>query len=382
MAVAIAAEDAAMARARAELDALRVGLLGDQAAGAAEATLSPEAVAALATAAELEPELVRLVPVYELRVPVTEAEQAEEASISRAHSLLRSPGEQLLHQHQAEQVHPANFLLYRSVTVVHAGGGHAVHDPLNLACLDPSTLCPDCGPVAGYLRHTPLGVDLHKHQNGHPPEVCHGDQLKSSSVQAVDNGPAAPGSDQGQVQVAGNGPDSPAAGLTGPGEGRCPKNRQSEAVRAAEWLLRSRLDPRLCDDVSVRWLAGVIRGSKLLSQHEWSWEDLADLLHGVPEFTNLPYFIRHCRKWIRARIRRAIPNLSPSKLKVIRDIERDSSAFQQRRQVEAGQARLAEIAARRAAINACGFCDENGMLDLGNDAPVARCNHDPDTRGW
>ncbi|MFC0431098.1 hypothetical protein [Kutzneria buriramensis] len=390
MAAAIAAEQAAMARAEAELDAVRAGLLGDQAAAAAEAALSPEEAAALAAVDDLEPGLVQLAPVYELRVPVSEAEQAEEAAISRAHTVLRSPGEQLLAEHQAEQVHPANVLLYSAVTVVHAGGGHAVHDPLDLAYLDPSPICPDCGPVVGYLRGADLGADLHKHQNGHPPQVCWADHLKSSSVQPVDKGRASPGSDMEELSSVSTedsisretSPDLAAEPGTAPAEGDHPKARQSEAVRAAEWLLRSRLHPVVCDDVSVRWLAAQIRGSHLLDRWDWTWDDLADLLHGFPENTHLPRFIRSARAWIRARFQRATPALSPSKLKIIREIERTSPALRGRHQAEAEHVRQAEIAARRAAVAACGMCDELGWLHVPDGTPTVRCNHDPDTSGW
>lgn len=38
----------------------------------------------------------------------------------------------------------------------------------------------------------------------------------------------------------------------------------SQATQAAYWLLRFRLDPQICDDVSVRLLAAQIRGSHLI----------------------------------------------------------------------------------------------------------------------
>jgi hypothetical protein len=161
-----------------------------------------------------------------------------------------------------------------------------------------------------------------------------------------------------------------------------PRYRQSEAARAAHWLLRSRLDPRICDDVSLRWLAAQIRGSHLLDRHEWTWDDLADQLHGYPEYAHLPHYIRNCRAWIRARLTRANPILSPGKLRIIHDIERHSPTLRRRRQAEAEQARRADIAQRRAVINACDLCDEQGWLHVPADTPTVRCNHDPTTGGW
>src|SRR4051794_25510718 len=86
----------------------------------------------------------------------------------------------------------------------------------------------------------------------------------------------------------------------------------------------------------------------------------ADLLHGYPEYTHLPRYIRNCRAWIRARFARSTPSLSPSNLRIIQQIERTSPALKHRRQAEAEQARRAEITARRSAIDACNLCDEQG----------------------
>ncbi|MGH3586820.1 MAG: hypothetical protein ACRDQ0_10900 [Pseudonocardia sp.] len=161
-----------------------------------------------------------------------------------------------------------------------------------------------------------------------------------------------------------------------------PRSRQSEALRAAQWLLRSRLDPRVCDDVSPRWLAAQIRGSHLLDQHHWTWNDLADQLHGYPQYTHLPRHIHNPRAWIRTRITHATPTLSPTKLRIIHHIERNSPLCRQRRQAEAERAQRAEITARRNAINNCELCDELGWLHVAADVPTARCNHDTGTGGW
>jgi hypothetical protein len=207
------------------------------------------------------------------------------------------------------------------------------------------------------------------------------DEVKSRSVHPVDNRPAPPGSDQKGFARA----EEPAVqppGKPPTGSQTKPKARQSEALRAADWLLRSRLDPRLCDEVSLRWLAAQIRGSHLLDRHNWTWDDLADHLHGYPEHTHLPRYIRNCRRWIRARFQRAQPALSPTKLRIVQRIERTSPTLRQRRQAEAEAHRQKDIAARRAAINNCHLCDELGWLHVPAGVPTARCNHQIETSGW
>ncbi|WP_028927969.1 hypothetical protein [Pseudonocardia acaciae] len=289
---AVRAEEAAIARARAELDAVRAGDRDDPPDDAPDVVTAQQAlpldvpVSAEADGTPEERPLVRLAPVYELRLSVD----------------------------------PAEAIPVTSVDAV--GSGH---------------------------------VD----EIGHPPLVSYPDQLKSSDVHPVDNRRAPRGPDQ---RV-------------------CPPH-QSEAVRAAHWLLHSRLDPRICDGVSLRWLAAQIRGSHLLDRHEWTWDDLADQLHGYPEYTHLPRYVRDCRAWIRARITRATPTLSPTKLRIIHHIERRSPALRRSRQAEAEHARRADIARRRAAIGACDLCDEQGWLHVPADTPTARCNHDPSTGGW
>lgn len=394
-AAAAAAEDAAVARAMAELDAVRGGLFGDQAAEAAEAALSPEHAAALAAVEELEPGWVQLVPVYELRVPMSAAERAEEAAISRAHTkLAASPGEALARHYAAELVPAANADVYRELYAIG-------HDGQLTRMTGPDAAnAVTSGNAVGLLRPD---------QFGHPPQVIDSDQLESSGVQVVDKGPASPGSDQEDVRAGQNGAGLAVGGQTASSEGDRPTSRQSEAVRAAEWLIRSRLHPVLCEDVSVRWLAGLIRGSRLLSKWRWTWDDLADLIHGVPEYPHLPRHIPNPRGWIKARFKRAIPQLPPAALRqrlaepdtdrellhkhaqlvgapervlelIIRDDETD-----QRRRDRAERARLTEGAALRAARDACPMCDENGWLaadPTDPTAPVFRCSHEVESGGW
>lgn len=395
-AAAEAAEDAAVARAMAELDAVRGGLFGDQAADAAEAALSPERAAALAAVEDVEPGWVQLVPVYELRVPMSAAERAEEAAIARAHTkLAASPGEALARYYAAELVPAANAHVYSELYVI----GHDAQ-LIRMTGTEGANAVTS-GNAVGLLR-----VD----EFVHPPQVIGGDQLESSSVQVVDKGPASPGSDEERASLINqNGADLPVSGRTAPPEGDHTKAQQSEAVRAAEWLIRSRLHPVLCDGLSVRWLAGLIRGSRLLSHWRWSWDDLADLIHGVPEHPHLPRHIANPRGWIKARFKRAIGALPPAALRqrlndpdtdrallheyaqlvgaperILKLIIRDE-ATDQRRHEQAEQARLAEGAALRAARQACPLCDEGGWLaadPTDPTAPVIRCNHDPETGGW
>lgn len=389
MAAAIVAEDAARARAKAELSAVRGGLFGDQAAAAAEEVLSPVEEAALAaTLAGLEPGLVQLVPVYELRVPLADAERAEEVAITRAHTVLGTAGEALARRHAAELVAVANAHVYRGLFAIGHDGQLA-----RMTGPDAATAV-TCGNAIGLLRSD---------QNGHPPQVVTVDQVKSIAVQVVDKGPASPGSGQGGVQQGRNAADSAADGQTLPPKADHPKVRQSEAVRAAEWLLQSRLHPDLCDDVSVHWLASLIRGSQLLSAWDmtygdanerdaaWNfevppaWNELADQIHGVPEYTNLPRFIRNPRGWIKARFARADAQTPPSKSKILQRIEAASPALQQRRQAKIDQTRQAEITTLRAAIDGCPLCDEIGWLaadPTDPTAPVVKCTHDADTGGW
>lgn len=342
MAEAISAEQAAIARAHAELDAVRAGHRGAEAAEVARQAvlldnpvqdeitgLDPTEDPDLDTlAAELlAPAMVNLAPVYELRVPATEP-----------------------------RVAPAPT---------------PPHEPLTSA---------NTAGLNGLLKF------------GRPPQVSNQERIKSSSVQPVDKQRRAPrgpdtqgvGDDErvGDLGASSNGAEFAAAGPSEESAGDQSCARQSEAVRAAQWLLRSRLDPNLCDGVSVRWLAAQIRGAHLLDRHGWTWEDLADLLHGSPEHLHLPRWIRNPRGWIRARITNATPLLPPRNLRIVLHIERGSDLLRQHRDNDQQDKQRAEIAARRAAIDGCGFCNDLGWLDLGPGAPQVRCNHNPSTSGW
>ncbi|WP_459220447.1 helix-turn-helix domain-containing protein [Pseudonocardia sichuanensis] len=337
LAAAVAAEEAAIARARAhlvlaraELDAVDDGHIGAAAAVAAQLALPDDVITALALdpATEPDPALVNLSPVYELRVP-------------------------------------------------------AEPDPLPT----PARPAPAADPLTSENTDRPDPAD----EFVHPPQVSNQDPLKSISVQDVDKrraprGPyeessggsrwctASPATLSG-ADPAGSGPAPRAVGDTS-------SRPQSQAVQVAQWLLRSTLDIRLCEDVSVRWLAGQIRSSQLLDRYGWTRDDLLDLIHGQPEHPNLPRHIRNPRGWIRARLTSASPALPPSKLRHVLRIERSSEFFRGRAQAERAAEQRAEIAAQRAAIAACKLCDELGWLHVARDTPTARCNHDPSAGGW
>lgn len=320
LAAAIAAEDAAIDRARAQPRTARVDGGHTGAAVAAQLALPDSTLAALESnpATNADPPLVNLSPVYELRIPV---------------------------------------------------------DPATTDSKPPTS--ENTGPSDMSDKFV------------HPPQVCNQYQMKSSSVQPVDKrraprGPYGSGGSGWRVPTttAVNRADPARTGPPTAGQGGRPSSPQSQAVRAAQWLLGSRLDLRVCDEVSVRWLATQIRASHLLARHCWTWEDLADLIHGRPEHTHLPRHIANPRGWIRARFARATPTLPPSKLRIILQVERHSDLFRQRREADIDTAHRAAITATRTAITACELCDDLGWLHVDRYTPTTRCSHDPASCGW
>lgn len=348
LAAAIASEDAAIARARArsvlaraELDAVDDGHAGADAAAAAQLAL-PDVIAALGPGIALEDDadaaLVNVSPVYELRVPTEPADSQPAPAAPRADQLAAadpSPRGDLLTSGDADR--------------------------------------PD--PDDEFVR---------------PPQVCNQDQLQSSSQQDVDKRRAPRGpwekeiGGSGESGEVGGGVDGAERVQKGPAAaagGNSPRHRQSRAVTTAQRLLQYRLHVTVRDGVSVSWLADQIRASKLLDA-DWSDQDLADLIHGTPEYTHLPRHIRDPRAWIRARLQRANPALPPSQLRTITAIERGSPWFKARRAADAAAALRAAAAARQAAIDACDLCDEHGWLHLPRGVPEVHCNHDHTTSGW
>jgi biotin operon repressor len=357
LAAAVAAEDAAIARARArsvlagsELDAVDNGHTGTDAAAAAQLILPDDIIAALAL--DTGPEsasddaLVNLSPVYELRVPAPPDLQRRPAPVPAA-----LPGEQPV---PLPEPYPDS-------------------SPLTSINTD----WPD--PNSEFVR---------------PPQVSNQDRMKSRSEQDVDKrraprgpyeGSSAGSSGPAEVDGGADAAESTPDGPTAPPEGHQQGHRQSRAVRTAQRLLRSRLDVRVCENVSVHWLAGQLRANRLLDRlldAGWTEQDLVDLLHGAPQYTHLPRHIRSARAWIHTRLHAATPTLPPSRLRTLAAIERSSPWFQNRHRAAGAAARQTEITARRTAIDTCPLCNELGWLELGHDTPTARCTHDPATGGW
>ena len=157
----------------------------------------------------------------------------------------------------------------------------------------------------------------------------------------------------------------------------------SEARLCAQWLLRKKLDAVLCEGLDREFenrLTSIIAGSGLL-RHGWTWKDLRDEIHGFPENKHLPRWIRDPCGWIIAAFARADPERPPSlrwRERELKKIESGSRWFAE----NAARPLEAERAARRDAIDKCELCDHSGLLDLGDDVPVTRCNHDPHSGGW
>lgn len=357
LAEAIAAEEAAMARARAELDAVRNGLLGAHAAAAA-AQLTPPQIEE--SEERHDKHLIKLCPVYELRVPVDSMEAEEARAIAEAHTPLPTPGQKLLDQYRGLRVAPANVHLYGRLWAVTPDGR-----------LDELEYPRDFWSIAnghylGYLRFS---------ENVHPPQVHPVKELKSNSVHPVDKRQrrASRGHDQGELSVRS---DTSVTTEFTPPETRARPKKASRAQRTAERLVQSLLHPSLAKGVSIRWLAARLRASGLLAHDQWTDHELADHLRGLPDYPHLPRHITHPRRWISARLAKAHPLLPPSRRRAIHHAETVNTD-------ERHAARhRAETRAIRDAVDACPHCDEFGWLDVDTPAGAIRCNHDPDTGGW
>ncbi|MFE2755652.1 hypothetical protein ACFXGA_26995 [Actinosynnema sp. NPDC059335] len=322
-------------------------------------------------------EWVNLAPVYELRVPLPPAEQAEVARIVAA---IGPPppteGELLAELHRNNWLHPDNVLRngFEAVLITHDGWTGLVHADLDpqafLAAIDAVT----SGNAAALVRTSSFV---------HPPKVATYGEIESRTQNLWINGRAPRDSSKRDTPSQGN-PSDVSAHTETTNDGEAVQKRQvkpiPESRRVAEWLFRAALDPVLCEGLTPEFehtLAAVIAGTGLL-RHGWTWNDLRDEIHGLPERLHLPRWIRNPKAFILARLRDADPHLPPSKRKVILDAERGTKWFAENRH------RLAETErnARRSAIDACPLCDHNGILDLGGDAPLVRCTHDADSGGW
>lgn len=131
------------------------------------------------------------------------------------------------------------------------------------------------------------------------------------------------------------------------------------------------------------------RRTPLLDRHDWTWEDLADLLHGTPpEHLHLPPPLdptQPPRLDPRPHHRRHPPPSHHATYASCCNIERGSDLLRQQRETEQHDAARAEIAARRAAIDTRRVLQRARLVRprrRRTDSPQVRCSHDPDTGGW
>lgn len=376
-------------RTDAELAAVRAGHRGDAALAAADRILADQPGLPVDPLLDVDPdhvpgdrrvplwdqnpgEWVRITPVYELRVPLSDLERAETDRIAAATSTPPTPGQLLAQQHRGALLHPHNTLLHGDAVLITHDGTCGRIDPeidpaAYLTALDAVT----SGNAAALVRTSSFV---------HPPQVFSLDEIKSRTARLWMDGRASRGSSMkgvGETISANTENIEP----TEPAEG---SNQQAkplpEARRIARWLLRSSLHPVLCeglDDAFEGKLAATIAGSGLL-RHGWSDDDLHKEIHGLPEHRHLPRWVRNPAAWIITRLRDADPHFPPHKREIVLKVERESRWFAENRTFQAE----AEITARRDAIDACLLCDHVGILDLGDNVPLTRCTHDPDTGGW
>ena len=214
---------------------------------------------------------------------------------------------------------------------------------------------------AAAAREAVRSGDAARSKNVRPPSLSR--KIRGSGcVRGVDkSGGAARRSDMKGASSARKRSDLDAAGLSGPSEGDRPSRRASRAVRTAEALLSGSLDRRVSRGVSVRWLAARIAGSGLLDRG-WSVGDFADQIHGVPDYPKLPRAVHNPRAWIHTRLLGAGPLLPPRP----RIGPRIDDAH-------------AEARKRRAEVDGCSLCDDNGITE--GAGGVQRCRHDPQVSG-
>lgn len=321
-------------------------------------------------------EWVHIAAVYELRVPLTELQRAEADRIAAASAPPPpSAGELLAEQHRGLWVHPLNAFLQKDVVLITHDGACGL-----VASDDPETWFAALNAVtsgnAVKLVRTRSFV--------HPPQVWNLEEIKSRTEndlwingRATRDSSTKERSRQGQCDSV----HTEATEVKNPQRDVAKKRVKPvpEARQCARWLLNKTLDAVLVEGLDQDFenrLTSLIAGSGLL-RHGWTWDDLLDEIHGLPEHQHLPRWIRDPRAWITARITQAKPHLPPSTRQEILAIERTSKWFAEQPE----KRREAERAARWAAIQACPLCDNNGLLDLPG-APVVRCNHDPDSGGW
>jgi hypothetical protein len=357
------AEAAVQARARdaaqAELAALTAGCTGAEAAAAGrqamEASSEHEAVSDDLDA----PRVVRIVPVYELRVPLSEAERAESRAIEAAAKPRLTPAEVYVEEQRDRLVHWRNAHNHRELAVVCPDGHEHVMPSREAAQAVTS------GNGIALLRLL---------KNVHPPVALDKDRL-SPSLQPVDKQRrASRGPDQKGSATCANTPDWDSK----TGSSTRKPQRRSPAYQAAQIVFDEYLPPKLRHDMTVPWLAG--RFEPFVHKRGWTATDMArqilDLIPGGGKY--LPQVIDTSKGFIAYRLELAVKQPSPTMLDKIAAHENTRRA---NRRAAAAQAQLEAIQRERAAVRACDLCDENGMIDV-LDGPTARCNHDPETGGW
>ncbi len=358
-AAAAAREAAHQALVAGEMAALRAGLRGADAAAAALARLTPEQAEALAAPLpQRETRLLQVVPVYELRVPLTDVELAEDTQLRNALWPVWTPA-------------PRTTTTSTDVpnSGVTCGDTEIVHPPQNLPKKISSTGAGAVDKERGASRR----IDQ-KQGEAWSDQAGYG---RGGAGWAVD-GMASPAEGESNPD-----PDAPPAAPV-----QRAGNSTDPAV-VARWLARSALDPRLVagEDLELleRWLRRMLRATGLLSHDGWDGHEVRELLHGRPVYPNLPYDIASPRAFLRGRFADAQPLLPPTRLAEVHRLERGSRYHRERRLgvYSPADPHRVEMAARRVAIEACELCDEQGWISsVPDDMPVVRCNHDPDTGGW
>lgn len=320
-------------------------------------------------------EWVRITPVYELRRPLTPLEREEADRIAATVITPPTPGQVLAEQHRDAWVHPANAHVHSDLVLITHDGTTVRLDNSDMEAWLTAVDAVTCGNAAKLVRTTSFV---------HPPKVTSLREIKSLTQNGlwISGRASRDASKKSPISVQDHEVISVNTEVIG-GIAKQLAKPAPEARQVARWLLESSLDPILCDGVTEDYLTALIAGSGLL-RHEWTWDDIRDEIHGLPEHPHLPRHIRTPRAFITDRLRSAAdyPHLPPSIRRQILEIERGSRWFAENATNTRDAAREAERAARRKEIDNCPLCDQSGWLDLPSHVPTARCTHDPDTQGW
>ncbi|UJW36961.1 hypothetical protein L3Q67_45180 (plasmid) [Saccharothrix sp. AJ9571] len=345
---AVATENAAILRARAEIELLNQGVGRERAARLArrrhpvpQRPVRPK-------------RQVTVSPVYELRMPIPEEVLAERAEMARA-QFEQAPGRALLEANRERWVDPRNVMeCLPGATAVGADGTLAWVTADELLHADRT----------GALTSTNVVGWLRGEQNVHPVvDVSIEDHLLV--VRGVDNRPPSAGSwtdmfaKPAEMAYAARNPVR-----TTPK----PLQRPSKARRAAQ-AVKEHLDPSLAE-VPVRTLEALIAPWI----PTWSVSSIVRRIHG----NGLPELIHSPARFIAHKLKSIPPGLSPDQRKALDDKLAQLATVN----AEASQHRVDVLArVRRERIAECALCDEAGWLHVSQEV-AWRCSHDPDTSGW